>query len=127
MTWGVIFSTTSSDPRFSSSCSTLEAPRMTVLTLGFLRHHAIARRGRLVPRPFAMAAILGTAARFFSTPGFFRMASRSHSMPGVSSRELLGTPLLYLPVRRPEERGDQMVVPSPGPRYSAEYSFSTRA
>jgi hypothetical protein len=39
---GVNFSVAAEAWRFSSNCATFEAPRMTVLTCGFLRHQATA-------------------------------------------------------------------------------------
>src|SRR5690606_34965383 len=97
-----------------------------VLTLGFFRHQASARRGRVVSRDLATAANFLTAASLALEP-LPSTASRSHSMPGVSRREPAGTPSLYLPVSRPEASGDQMVVPRPRVLKSGAYSFSTRA
>ena len=87
---------------FIVTCSGLLAPVMTVETLGFLRHQANAKAAVVPPNSI------------FALPPSVSSSSRKRFMNGSSlmaRRESSGIPSLYFPERRPEARGDQIVVP----------------
>jgi hypothetical protein len=83
-----------------------------VLTFGFLRHHASASVAVLVPSLSAIAVSFRTFSIWAWPSGDCNdlMVSAKNSLL-VVKRESCGMPSLYLPVRMPEARGDQMVVP----------------
>src|SRR5690242_312997 len=102
-------STTSIAFMFSTTCSGLLAPVMTVLTCGFFRHQANPNWDIVQLTSLAMGSSLLTFAMFSGVIRF----SRNQPYPSSVAREPGGIPLLYLPVKSPEASGLQMVVPSP--------------
>jgi hypothetical protein len=61
---GVSLTWASTAWRFSVSCVTFEAPRITVLTLGFFRHQATEKTARLRPSSFAISPSFWTLSPF---------------------------------------------------------------
>ena len=82
---------------------------MTVLTLGFLRHHATPNWGMLQPRSPASAVNCVTLSKFFWVRIFSLSQLHSSRFKRTSSSE----EMLYFPVKIPLARGLQMVVPNP--------------
>src|SRR5712692_9600649 len=106
---------------FSLTCSGRLAPVITVLTLGFFKHHANANWAIVQPSSLARGSSFFAFAIFSGV----RVCSFSHSYPSRVARDPGGTPLLYLPLKRPEASGLHIVVPRPISRYNGKYSFST--
>src|SRR6185312_9031064 len=123
ITSGVSIGTTSRAFRLSSNCSVLEAPKIAVLTLGFFNTQAIDKRFKLTPRSSAtfLSAFTFSCFHLFSSPTIF---SLSHSIPGRSRRVPSGVLSIYFPLKRPDDKGDQMVVPRPISLYNLLYSTS---
>src|SRR5688500_9801124 len=101
--------TISKDVRVSFNWAVFDAPRITVLTLGFFKHHAIANFG---------IDVFSLSARSFNWLIFFRFSSTSHlsfNQPRLSmpKRVSVGFALLYFPDNSPEASGLQIVVPMP--------------
>src|SRR4051812_13360582 len=99
---------------------------MTVLTKGLVAHQAIASWARVAPRSFAIAAKIFVFASF-AFPSSDSYIVRNHSYPERPMRLPWGIPWLYLPVKTPEAKGDQIAVPNPKFSYSGAYSISTRS
>jgi hypothetical protein len=86
---------------------------MTVDTLGFFKHQAKANAAVLPPSSFASSASFWIFA-ILALPTSDSNSSRNRFMNGsslIARREPSGTPSLYLPDKRPDARGDQIVVP----------------
>jgi len=112
ITSGVSFSMSCNALQLSWICSTFVAPKMTVLTFGLTAHHANANCVTLPPSRSAIAVNLRTLS-IFARP---TSVCNSLTVPVkkaelVAKRESDGIPSLYLPVSRPDAKGDQIVVP----------------
>lgn len=127
MTSSVILGSSWMALQLSSIWLTLVAPRMTVLTLGFLMHQASASCVALPPSRSAIAVSLRTFS-IFALPSSVcsDLMVLSKVLAFVANRESSGIPSLYLPVSRPEASGDQIVVPYWNCSYSGAYSTSKR-
>ena len=109
------------------TCATLVAPKITVLTFSFLTHHASDNCVTLPPSLSATSVNFLTLA-IFALPSSLCscLMVPSKKLLLVAKRESSGMPSLYLPVRRPEARGDQMVVPYWNWLKRGAYSTSNR-
>src|SRR5213594_3068343 len=96
---------------------------MTVLTFGFLRHHA--RDSCAIVHPSSSA--IGSSFLTFSMFSAVITFALSHSYPFRVARDPGGVPFAYFPLSSPDESGLHIVVPNPISLYRGRYSFSTRS
>ena len=104
----------------------MATPRRPVLTLWLSKHHASASCAMLHPRSAAMGAS-SAALAICARPSSLSKRSLSQAYSSSVARVPLGMPPAYLPVKRPEANGDQIVVPRPMDVYKRLYSRSTRS